>query len=88
MNKHYILSLNPEARADWERCILRNPITGERPDLTAEIAKALNNQAGSYLIRVNLEVEVLEQNSPNRCNAVELSTGKNPTFLNKNRLAS
>lgn len=62
MNKHYILNLNPEARADWERCILRNPITGERPDLTAEIAKALGNQAGSYLIKVNLQVEILEQN--------------------------
>jgi hypothetical protein len=87
MNKHYILNLNPEARADWERCILRNPITGERPDLTTEIANAVNNQAGSYLIKVNLEVEILEQNLPNRSHTVELQTGKNSTFLNKNRLA-
>ncbi len=87
MNKHYILNLNPEARADWERCILRNPITGERPDLTAEIAKVLNNQAGSYLIKVNLEVEILEQNLPNPSNAVELPTGKNSALINQNRLA-
>ncbi|MGL4883248.1 MAG: hypothetical protein ACRC8K_19635 [Waterburya sp.] len=87
MNKHYILNLNPEARADWERCILRNPITGERPDLTTEIAKELNNQAGSYLIKVNLEVEILEQSLPNHSNAIELPTGKNSTLINKNRLA-
>jgi hypothetical protein len=87
MNKHYILNLNPEARADWERCILRNPITGEHPDLTAEIAKVLNNQAGSYLIKVNLQVEILEQNLPNRSNAVELPTGKNSALINQNRLA-
>lgn len=87
MNKHYILNLNPEARADWERCILRNPITGERPDLTAEIAKVLNNQAGSYLIKVNLEVEILEQNLPNRSTAVDLPTGKNSALINQNRLA-
>ncbi|BAZ44123.1 hypothetical protein NIES4102_11290 [Chondrocystis sp. NIES-4102] len=87
MNKHYILSLNPEAYADWERCILRNPITGERPDLTAEIAEAVNNQAGSYLIKVNLQVEILEQNLPNYSNTLELSRDKN-SIIKQNRLAS
>jgi len=62
MNKHYILNLNPQANSDWDRCVLRNPITGDRPDLTMEIAQALNNQPGSYLVKVSLQVEVLEQN--------------------------
>ena len=61
MKKHYILNLNPQASSDWDRCVLRNPITGDRPDLTTEIAKTLNNQEGTYLIKVSLQVEVLEQ---------------------------
>lgn len=88
MNKHYILSLNPDAYTDWERCILRNPITGERPDLTAEIAQAVSNQAGSYLIKVNLQVEILEQNLPNHTNTLEISRDKNSTLIKQNRLAS
>lgn len=62
MKQHYILNLNPQANSDWDRCVLRNPITGERPDLTTEIAEAVKNQAGSYLIKVTLQVEILEQN--------------------------
>lgn len=63
MNNHYILQLNPQAEFDWERRTLRNPLTGERPDFIAAIAQAVNEQAGSYLIKVNLEVEVLERES-------------------------
>lgn len=83
MIKHYILNLNPQAHSDWDRCLLRNPITGERPDLTAEIAKAVSNQAGSYLIKVNVEVEVLEKtvNPVNTTNTIELATGKSSTAL-------
>ena len=87
MNKHYILNLNPQANSDWDRCVLRNPITGERPDLTTEIAKAVNNKAGSYLIRVSWQVEVLEQNLANH-NTVELPTGKKSTVVSEKRLAS
>ena len=74
MKQHYILNLNPQANSDWDRCVLRNPITGERPDLTAEIAEAVKNQAGSYLIKVTLQVEILEQSITPQNNTVELST--------------
>ena len=87
MNKHYILNLNPQASSDWDRCILRNPLTGDRPDLTVEIAKALNNQPGSYLIKINLQVEVLEQNLTQSSNTVELPTVKKSTVIKEKRLA-
>ena len=87
MNKHYILNLNPQASSDWDRCILRNPITGERPDLTTEIGKVVGDRPGSYLIKVQLEVEVLEQNLVNSSNTVELPTGKS-TILKQERLVS
>lgn len=63
MIKHYILNLEPNAKHPWDRCILRDPITGERPELLEAIAEATENQAGSYLIAVNLEVTVLEKAS-------------------------
>lgn len=72
MKKHYVLNLNPQANSEWDRCILRNPVTGVHPDLTKEIAKALNNQAGSYLVKVSLKIEVLEQNINQSTNAVDL----------------
>ncbi|NES22809.1 MAG: hypothetical protein F6K41_28785 [Symploca sp. SIO3E6] len=61
MKKHYILSINPHAQYDWEQCILRDPITAERPDFNSLIAQAVGDDAGSYLIAVNIEVQVLEQ---------------------------
>ena len=61
MNKHYTLNINPQADHEWDRCIIRNPITGERPDLNQAIAEAVQNQPGSYLIRVSINVEILEQ---------------------------
>ena len=61
MNKHYILNINPEAACEWDRCVLRNPITGERPDLKYAISQAVQNKPGSYLIKVCLSVEILEQ---------------------------
>ncbi|NET59563.1 MAG: hypothetical protein F6K47_26475 [Symploca sp. SIO2E6] len=61
MKKHYILSINPNAQYDWEQCILRDPITAERPDFNSLIAQAVGDDAGSYLIAVNIEVQVLEQ---------------------------
>lgn len=68
MKKHYVLSINSQAEHDWDKCIIRNPITGERPDLNKAIAEAIDNQPGSYLISVQIEVEVLEKvasSSPN-----------------------
>ncbi|EAW42646.1 hypothetical protein N9414_03071, partial [Nodularia spumigena CCY9414] len=31
--KHYILNLNPTAKHEWDRCILRDPLTAKRPDI-------------------------------------------------------
>ncbi|MDJ0688656.1 MAG: hypothetical protein QNJ41_09105 [Xenococcaceae cyanobacterium MO_188.B32] len=61
MKKHYVLSINSQAEHDWDKCIIRNPITGERPDLKSAIAQAIGNQPGSYLVSVQIEVEVLEK---------------------------
>jgi hypothetical protein len=61
MNKYYILNLDPQAAHEWDRCVLRNPLTGARPDLNEEIAQEIDIQAGSYLIKVNLQIEILEQ---------------------------
>ncbi|HEY9596961.1 MAG TPA: hypothetical protein V6D33_04770 [Cyanophyceae cyanobacterium] len=61
MTKHYILSINPHAEYEWEQCTLRNPITAARPDLASLIAQAVGNEAGSYLVAVNIEVSVLEK---------------------------
>ena len=61
MRKHYVLSINSHAQHDWDKCIIRNPITGEHPDLKGAIAQAIGNQPGSYLISVQIEVEVLEK---------------------------
>ncbi|MDJ0531321.1 MAG: hypothetical protein QNJ70_02285 [Xenococcaceae cyanobacterium MO_207.B15] len=60
MNQHYILSINPQADYEWERCVLRNPITGEHPDLLKAIAESIGKQPGSHLIKVSINVEILE----------------------------
>ena len=88
MDKHYILNLNPQANSEWDRCVLRNPLSGERPDLSTEIAKAVSDRAGTYLIKVKLEVEILEQNPISPSNRVELPTAKKSTVLKTERLAS
>ncbi len=64
MIQHYILNIDPQANYEWERCILRNPITGQHPDLTKEIAESIGKQPGSHLVRVSIEVEILETVSP------------------------
>ncbi len=61
MIKHYILSLNPTAKHEWDRCILRDPLTAKRPDIAKIIAEAVGADTGSYLVSVNIEVQVLEQ---------------------------
>jgi hypothetical protein len=61
MIKHYILSLNPIAKHEWDRCILRDPLTAKRPDIAKLIAEAVGADTGSYLVSVNIEIQVLEQ---------------------------
>lgn len=61
MTKHYLLSLNPTAKHEWDRCILRDPITAKRPELAKLIAEAIAAEPGTYLVSVNIEVKVLEQ---------------------------
>ncbi len=61
MIKHYILNLNPTAKHEWDRCILREPLTAKRPDMAKLIAEAVGADTGSYLVSVNIEVQVLDQ---------------------------
>ena len=61
MVKHYILSLNPTAKHEWDRCVLRNVLSAKRPEMAKLIAEMVNAQSGNYLVSVNIEVKVLEQ---------------------------
>lgn len=61
MIKHYILSINPHSQHEWDKLTLRDPITGQRPDLAEMISQTVKNEAGSYLVAVNVEVRVLEE---------------------------
>ena len=61
MIKHYILNLNPTAKHEWDRCILRDPLTAKRPDIAKLIAEAVGTETGNYLVSVNIEVKILEQ---------------------------
>ncbi|KAM3093656.1 hypothetical protein ACKFKF_28905 [Phormidesmis sp. 146-12] len=64
MTKHYILHLDPAAKYEWDRCSLRDPITADRPAIAELIAEAVGEQAGSYLVAVKIEVQVLEKAAP------------------------
>ncbi|MEC4985808.1 MAG: hypothetical protein SAJ37_11600 [Oscillatoria sp. PMC 1068.18] len=61
MIKHYVLSINPHPEYEWDRHNLRDPLSGQRPDLAALVAAEIEKIPGSYLVSVNLEVTVLEQ---------------------------
>lgn len=61
MIKHYILNLNPTAKHEWDRCILRDPLTAKRPEFAKLIAEAVGADTGSYLVSVNIEIQVLEE---------------------------
>jgi hypothetical protein len=61
MIKHYILSLNPTAKHEWDRCILRDPLTAKRPEIAKLVAEVVGADTGNYLVSVNIEVQVLEQ---------------------------
>ncbi|NDJ19729.1 hypothetical protein [Myxacorys almedinensis] len=64
MTKHYILHLDPAAKYEWDRCSLRDPITADRPAFAELIAEAVDDQSGSYLVAVNIEVQILEKAAP------------------------
>ena len=78
MTKHYILSLNPTAKHDWDRCTARDPITSKRPELAKLIAEAINAEPGAYLVSVNIEVKVLEQAPVNQVEQLPLSVPELP----------
>ena len=61
MTKHFILSINPNAQYEWDRYILRDPLTAGRPELASLIAEAVGDETGSYLVAINIEVKVLEK---------------------------
>lgn len=61
MTKHYILSLNPDAKHDWDRIVLRDPITSKRPELAKLIAETIGAEPGTYLVSLEYHVKVLEQ---------------------------
>jgi hypothetical protein len=61
MMKHYILNLNPTAKHEWDRFILREPLTAKRPDMAKLIAESVAADTGSYLVSVNIEVTVLDR---------------------------
>ncbi|WP_071189433.1 hypothetical protein [Trichormus sp. NMC-1] len=73
MMKHYILSLNPTAKHEWDRCILRDPLTAKRPDIAKLISEAVGAETGNYLVSVNIEVTVLEQASPSPAEQLSLT---------------
>ncbi|WP_353931478.1 hypothetical protein WJM97_02485 [Okeanomitos corallinicola TIOX110] len=72
MMKHYILSLNPTAKHEWDRCILRDPLTAKRPDIAKLIAEAVGENTGSYLVSVNIEVKVLEEAATQQTEQISL----------------
>lgn len=68
MLKHFVLSLNPHAQFEWERCTLHNPITAGQPNLAQLVGQVVSQttgqadgfEGGSYLVAIDLEVTVLE----------------------------
>ncbi len=61
MVKHFILSINPTAKHEWDRCILRDVLSSKRPDIAKLIAEQVDADGGNYLISVNIDIEVLQK---------------------------
>jgi len=57
---HYILHIDPQARYNWEHYRLEHPLTGMICDPSEEIAQALGNLPGRYLVAIRWEVKILE----------------------------
>jgi hypothetical protein len=79
MTHHFVLNIQPQAQHDWDKCTLRNPITGERPDFIEMIANLVGNETGAYLISINIDVQVLEKVALGKTKTVAL----NPSKANK-----
>ncbi len=68
MLKHFVLSLNPHAQFEWERCTLHNPITAGQPNLAQLVGQVVSQTtgqaggevSGSYLVAIDIEVTILE----------------------------
>ena len=88
MTKHYILSLNPTAKHDWDRCILRDPLTAKRPEIAKLIAEAIGAEPGTYLVSVNIEVKVLEQASTQQAEQLPLTTELSPAHSHLQELVA
>jgi hypothetical protein len=56
---HLVLSLNPSAQFDWDKCSLRNPLTHTTPDLADLVANTIDANPGQYLVEVEVTVRVL-----------------------------
>ncbi|WP_017656216.1 hypothetical protein [Fortiea contorta] len=78
MIKHYIFSLNPTAKHEWDRCILRDPLTAKRPEIAKLVAEAVGADTGSYLVSVNIEVKVLEQAAVSQAEQLSLTFSEVP----------
>lgn len=63
--KYYVVNIDPNAEYEWDKVVLRNPISGERPDLGQIVAEGVGNETGSYLIAIEIEVKILEKTTPN-----------------------
>ena len=85
MIKHYVLHYNPQAEYEWDRWVLRNPLTGERLDVNKAIAESIDIEAGSYLLGVNIQVQILEQKPDTQASQkiIELPNESNPITVNK-----
>lgn len=79
MNKHYILNIDPHSQHEWEQNTLRDPLTGQHPNFAALIAQSVNNQTGSYLVAINIEVQVLETSTanPSKLRPLEIAKANN-----------
>lgn len=58
--QHYVLTLNPKATFDWDRCTLRHPLSADHPSLAALVQEAIGETEGQFLVSVELTVTVLE----------------------------
>ena len=76
MVKHFILSINPTAKHEWDKCILRDVLSSKRPDIAKLIAEAVGADGGNYLISVNIDVEVLQQEKAPSGEQLQFSFGE------------
>lgn len=83
MLQHYVLTLNPDSKYDWDRCTLRHPLSNEHPSLAALVQDAIGKAEGQFLVRVEVTVTVLETAplDPSTPSPATLETVSEPTAL-------